>query len=345
MNIRKSTGAQGDKCIRILIICALMLCVLFCQTSANIEAKDLQKDSGLQVYLPREVTIKGDTISLGEVSIIRSDPCEGELQAKAGKIPLGRISVPGQEIVIDRSMILSRLACNGVPASQVTLTGAEKITIKREHKIIRSSEFVELASAFMKKNPPAGSVCEWEAIRVPKDLIVPEKSKDIKLVPMFAKDAAKNQIKVEIAVVQNGKAIGKYEVTFRLKYKGHRVVTLVDIPAGEVISSKNVKIEKGVANFPEPVDWKPPYGLIAKRPLAAKTVLQANMVGPVKPEIVIERNQNVVIRIESPLLVVTAMGKAMQDGREGEYIKVRNQDSQRIVLAKVKEDGTVAPIF
>ena len=322
-----------------------MFCALFCQTSVNIEARELQKDSGLQVYLPREVTIKDDTISLGEVSIIRCDPCEGGLQAKASKIPLGRISVPGQEIVVDRSMILSRLACNGIPASEVTLTGAEKITIKREHKIIKGNEFVELAGAFMKENPPSGSVCEWETIRVPKDLVVPEKSKDIKLVPRFAKDAAKNQAKVEIAVVQNGKAIGKYEVTFRLKYKCHRVVTLVDIPAGEVISSRNVRIENGVANFPEPVDWKPPYGFIARRPLAAKTVLQANMVGPVKPEIVIERNQNVVIRIVRPLLVVTAMGKAMQDGREGEYIKVRNQDSQRIVLAKVKEDGTVEPIF
>ncbi len=345
MNRRKSTGTKQDKRVRILFICALVSSVLFCRASADTEAKDLQKDSNLQIHLPREVTIKDDIISLGEVSVIRGDLRSGGLQAKASKIPLGRISVPGQEIVIDRSMILSRLACSGIPASQVTLTGAEKVTIRREHKVIKSSEFVELADEFLKKNPPAGSVCEWEAIRVPKDLVIPEKSKDIKLVPGFTKDAAKNQAKVDIAVVRDGKVIGKYEVAFRLKYKCHRVVTLVDIPACEVISSKNVKVENDVSNHPEPVDWKPPYGLIAKRPLAAGTVVQANMVGPVKPEIVIERNQNVMIRIESPLLVVTAMGKAMQDGREGEYIKVRNQDSQRIILAMVKEDGTVEPIF
>ncbi len=344
MNIRKSTRVQGYKSTRMLVICALMSCVLFCRASVNI-ASDMQKDSGLQLYLPREVTIKDDIISLGDIGIIRCDPCEVGLQAKASKISLGRISVPGQEIVVDRLMILSRLACSGIPSSRVTLTGAEKITIKREHKIIKSSEFVELAGAFLKKNPPSGSVCEWEPIRVPKDLIITEKSKDIKLFPRFAKDAAKNQAKVEIAVVRNGKQIDEYEVIFRLKYKCHRVVTLVDIPAGGVITSRNVKIENGVANFPEPVDWKPPYGLIARRPLAAKTELHASMVGPIKPEVVVERNQNVVIRIERPFLVVTAMGKAMQDGREGEYIKVRNQDSQRIILAKVKEDGTVEPIF
>jgi flagella basal body P-ring formation protein FlgA len=35
----------------------------------------------------------------------------------------------------------------------------------------------------------------------------------------------------------------------------------------------------------------------------------------------------------------------MQEGRAGEYIKVRNLDSQRMILAKVNEDGTVEPIF
>ncbi|MHC4087225.1 MAG: hypothetical protein ACYSU5_18740 [Planctomycetota bacterium] len=286
MSRRKSTRAQEHKMIGTLAACALMSCVLFCRVSANTEANNLQKDSVLKLYLPREVTIKNDTISLGEVSIIGGNPSKGGLAAKAIKIPLGRITMPGQEIVIDRSMILSRLACNGIPASKVILTGAEKITVRQLQKIIKSSEFVELASAFLKKNPPVGSACQWNAIRIPKDL--------------------KNQAKVRIAVVQNGKQIAECEVTFRLKYNCRRAVTLVDIPAGAVISSKNVKIESAISSHPEAVNWKPPYGLIAKRPLAAKTTLGPYMV-------IVRRNQNVVIRIERPLLLITAIGKTMQE--------------------------------
>lgn len=345
MSRRKSTRAQEHKMIGTLVACALMSCVLFCRVSANTEANDLQKDSVLKLYLPREVTIKDDTISLGEISITGSNPSKGGLAAKAGKIPLGRITMPGQEIVIDRSMILSRLACNGIPASKVTLTGAEKITVRRQQKIVKGSEFVELASAFLKKNPPAGSACQWNAIRIPRDLAVPEKSKDIKLSPRLARSTAKNQAKVRIAVVQNGKQIGECEVTFRLKYNCRRAVTLVDIPAGAVINSKNVKIESVISNHPEAVNWKPPYGLIAKRALAANTMLGPHMSGPVKPVVIVGRNQNVVIRIERPLLLVTAIGKTMQEGRAGEYIKVRNLNSQRIILARVKEDGTVEPVF
>ena len=64
-----------------------------------------------------------------------------------------------------------------------------------------------------------------------------------------------------------------------------------------------------------------------------------------KPPVVIERNQTVVIRIDRAGLVVTAMGKAMQQGKLGENIKVRNVDSQRVILAKVNEDGTVEPVL
>ena len=43
--------------------------------------------------------------------------------------------------------------------------------------------------------------------------------------------------------------------------------------------------------------------------------------------------------------VGTAVGKAMQDGKVGEYIKIRNIDSQRILVAKVNSDRTVEPVF
>jgi flagella basal body P-ring formation protein FlgA len=123
------------------------------------------------------------------------------------------------------------------------------------------------------------------------------------------------------------------------------VVTLVDIPAGAVIGPENVKIEKHVSDYPEPANWVLPYGLVAKRRLAAKSVVLSSMVEPVKPPVVVKRNQNVVIRIDMYGLVITAMGKTMQDGRAGEYIRVRNVDSRRIILAKVSEDGTVEPVF
>ncbi|MHC4195931.1 MAG: hypothetical protein ACYSQZ_08320, partial [Planctomycetota bacterium] len=101
----------------ISIILAVFLLILV-SSKANAE----QTDSALQIYLPRESTIEGNVPNLGQVAVIRGE--EG-LTAKAEQVTLGRISVPGQKIIIDRSTVLSRLACSGIPASEVTLSGAE----------------------------------------------------------------------------------------------------------------------------------------------------------------------------------------------------------------------------
>jgi len=331
--------------IIIIIIIYLVTPAQLCQVSANNKTNDSQKDSTLQVYLPREVTIKESCLTLGQVGIIRGNPAEDQLVAKASEIILGQISMPGQEIVIDRQMVLSRLACNGIPTSKVTLKGAEKITVRQQQQTISSGEFVTLARSFLKRNPPVTSVCQWNPIRTPKDFVIPETGKDIRFSPRLVPSSASNQARVEIAMLSGGKKIGVREVTFRLKYNCRRVVTLVDIPTGAVISPENVKIEKTQSNYPEPADWRPPYGLIAKRQLPANTVLRPHMVGPLKSPITVKRNQNVIIRIQKPGLLVTAIGKTMQEARAGEYIKVRNVDSQRIILARVNEDGTVEPVL
>jgi flagella basal body P-ring formation protein FlgA len=319
-----------------------IISVFFLLISASSNANTKQTDSALQIYLPREITIEGNVPNLGQVTIIRGR--EG-LTTKAEQVTLGRISAPGQKIIVDRSIVLSRLACSGIPASEVTLSGAEKITVTQQHQIIKGNEFVEEALAFLKQNPPQVSICQWDTIRIPKDLILSDISEDIRLSACLAKSNIKNQAKVLVSVFSGSKEIGVREVRFSLKYNCRRLVAKVDIPPGAVISRDNVKVEEATSNYPEPVNWVVPYGFVARRRLPANTVISTNMVGPVKPRILLKRNQNVFIKVDRLGLLITAIGKTMQDGRVGEYIKVRNVDSQRIIMAKVNEDGSVEPVF
>jgi len=330
------------KSIRIFIACLVMTSSLLCQALANNKTDELQTDSGLKVYMPREVTIKHSNLKLGQVSIIQgSEP----IVAKASEIALGRISVPGQKIVINRPMVLSRLASNGIPASKVTLTGSEKITVTQQNQTISSSEFVSLANSSLQKSPIGNSACKWTLIRKPKDFVVPAGSKDIKLSPRLVRTGVRHQARVEIAVLSGSNKIGVRQVTFALIYDSRRAITKADIPTGGIISPDNIKIEKIQSNIPEPSNWRPPYGLTTKKRLPANTVLRPNMLRSIESPILVKRNQNVVIRIERPGFLITASGKTMQDGKAGEYIKVRNMDSQRIIMARISEDGSVEPVL
>jgi flagella basal body P-ring formation protein FlgA len=323
------------KGVCVIAVWCLLMAAEFCQSG------DAESDASLTIYLPREIELRQETVTLGQVGIIRG----GELlAAEAGKIVLGRLSGPGQNMTIDRSKILSRLACSQIPASKVELTGAEEVTVTQKRDVIKGDEFVELAESFLRENFSGGSIYQAKAVRIPQDFVLPASGEEVKTSASLV-NRSSNPVKVRITLFTGDKQIGVRDVDFRVQYNSRRAVTAVEIPAGAMFTPENTRIETAASNQPEPADWKAPYGLICKRTLAVNTVIGPNMAAQAKPQVIIKRNQNVVIRIERGGLVVTATGKAMQNGCSGEYVKVKNADSQRIILAKVKEDGTVEPIL
>ncbi len=335
----------------------LILAVLTLLASSGQAALE-KNPTGLQIYLPRAVSINGQLPNLGQIAIIQG---EKSLIAKAEKIAMGRISVPGQKLVINRTTLLSRLACNGIPASKVTLIGAKQITLTQKHNVIKSEYFAEQAVRFLKKNLPDASICQWKPIRQPKELLMTSGSENVKTSLSFVKINSKNQAKIRVTLFSDGKKLASREVTFLLKFNTQRLVAKTDIPTGSIVNPKNIKLEKVVSNYPDPVDsaqllfsristndakkLKTGGALITKRSLKAGTVIRPGMIGTSKPQIILKRNQNVMIKYDKFGLLITAVGKAMQDGRTGEYIKVQNVNSQRVIMAKVLENGTVEPVI
>ena len=320
----------------------ILIVTVFSILSAPFCADATQEKETLKIYLPREITIEGSVPKLGEVTIIRgSEPWV----SNASDIAVGNISTPKQEIIMTRNIVLSRLACNGIPASCVTLSGAEETCIKRHHQVIAGSQFVQKATAFLKENLPDNSICQVDAIRTANDLVLSGTGEDIQLVCGLLKNNLRNQCKVQVVAFQGSQEIGRQEIPFRFRYQCRKVLTQTAIPKGGLINSENVTIESGISNYPEPAGWTAPYGLVANRSLPANTVITPNMVGTPQPQILLKRNQSVLIKIESAGFVATAPGKVLQNGVVGEYIKVQNTDSNIIIMAKVNEDGTVEPLI
>lgn len=296
----------------------------------------------LQVHLPREVTVQGSLLTLGQVSVVRGDPA---LVATAAETGLGQLSMPGQKAILDRPTILSRLASQGIAAAQVRLTGAEAVTVHRFQKTISTEEFVEIGKTFLREHPPGPSISAMIPTVKPKDLILPGQVVDLQVTPRYLRAVARGHAAVQIVVTADGKECGAREIPFRLKYQGHRIVTVKEIPEGTALTAENIKVETVELDQPEPANWKPPYGLVAVRKLPADAEVRGDMTHRVEPPVVVLRNDAVVIRIQRPELVVTAMGVALQEARAGECIKVRNVDSSRVVLCKVNTDGTVEPLL
>lgn len=296
----------------------------------------------LQIHVPREVTVSQSSLDLSQVAVVRGSP---KWATVAGGISLGRISMPGQKVVIDRATILSRLAASGIPADKVLLTGADAVTVKNGQKAIASEEFVATARRCLQELLSNRSVIEMTAVVQPKDLPLMAEAQGIQLVPRVVRSDARGLVTVQVHVVAGGRDVGVRDIPFRLKFEIRQAVAAKEIPQGAALSTDNVRIEKRASERPEPADWRPPYGMVATRALAADQEIRADGVESPQPPILVRRNEAVTIRIERPGLTITAMGQSLQEGRAGEAVKVRNADSSRIIVCKVNTDGTVEPIL
>ena len=310
--------------------------------SAAISADEASPpDDRVCIHLPREITVQNPLLSLEQVAVVTG---AGPLAATARSVRLGRFSVPGQRIVLDRATILSRLASQGISAEEVVLTGADAVTVRRRQQIISGDEFVAFAQLFLRQNPPDSSPCEGTAAAKPKDLALPNEPQNMQLVPRFVENGARGFVTVQVSVVVDGKEIGSRGIALRLRYRSHKAVTLQEIAEGTALTPENVKVEESVSDRPE-TGWKSPYGLVALRKLPAGTEIREDMIDAAQPSLVIRRNETVVIRVQRPGFLVTAVGLAMQEGRAGQFVKVRNTDSHRVIMCKVNADGTVEPVL
>lgn len=315
-----------------------MVLLFVLSASANIGAA-AQK---LSVHLPREMTVKDNTVTLGQVSVISGDD---KLTEKARQIPLGKITLAGQHLTIDRNTILSRLAANGISNSNIRITGAKSVVVKRAEQTVTDDMLAKKAEEFLKSTSSAQPTTTFELARLPREVTVPGTPKSVILTARPGKVNTSTYRSALVDVIADGKVIQSREVSFRLKHTVRQIVAKVDLPAGVPLTADNIKVETITSDRPEPKGWNAPYGLVTKRKIKAGQTIIDGMAASPKPQILIKRNQTVVIRIQTAGLLITAMGKSLSEGSVGQFIRVKNTDSGRIVVGKVNEDGTVAPVL
>jgi len=295
---------------------------------------------GLQVHLPRTVRLRGKVIRLGGLGIVRGP--DVKLVAKASNIAMGRTPWSKEKIVIDHRTILSRLAASGIKGKDVRLTGAAKITVTRDEVLFDAKRLVQVAEAFLKKARGSADQCQWRLLRKPEDLLVPD-AENIQLKPRLGRLSG-GYVYVEIAAVSGEREIGVARVPFKQLYSMRQLVAVRNVPSGGVITRENTRI--AVVSVPQkPSEWTSPYGLICSQAVRPGAVIRPSLWKPKKPLVVVRRNKGVRMKIQMNGFLIVTTGQALEDGRVGELIKVRNIDSKRIIMARVGVDGTVTPIY
>jgi flagella basal body P-ring formation protein FlgA len=297
-------------------------------------------DDRIEVYLPRERTVESAKLTLGQIALVS---CDNDKTANAAeRIALGRAPWKGEDIVLDRKTILSRLASSGFDADNVSFSGAQKVTVKRNETTVDSERIVTKGRKYLAANKPAGEGSYWSLVRMPKDLIV-QSPKGVTLTASLADKTPTGYVKVVVTAHRDEKELGSTQVLFRRGYLVQKVIATKDIAPGDKVSTDNATIVTIESLRQADGTFAPPWGMVATNRIPEGREVRSNLLRSPTQKIVVKRGQGVEMRIEGEGFAVRAAGQALQDGRPGEFIKVRNIDTKRIVVAKVNAGGYVVP--
>ena len=294
----------------------------------------------LQLYVPRTKTLTGSSITLDDLCVVRCD--DATVKAKAAAVRMGRAPFAKEVIVIDRATILSRLASRGINVRKVVFTGAASISLTRNQSVFASDEILAAAQKYLAEHSPGSADRGYRLVRKIDELTVASSGK-AKLSIRPVRDNPRGYVKLEAAAVVGKQELGAVTVLLKITYPHRQAVATELIQSGQPFTPRNTRLRTVYLNLPAPKDWSAPYGMAATRNIPADTVIVTGMTQARKLEILVRRKQVVTMVIRGPGFVVQGKGQALQDGRPGQYIKVRNSKSNRIVIAKVQHDGTVSP--
>ena len=110
--------------------------------------------------------------------------------------------------------------------------------------------------------------------------------------------------------------------------------------SGDDLGSKETYVSENDLIYPK--DLQDVAGKVLKRDVAPGMVLTTLILD--SPQ-VIRRGETVTVVVENKQLLVKTKGKAEEPGRVGERIRVKNLSSDREVVGRVADDGTVVVEF
>jgi flagella basal body P-ring formation protein FlgA len=146
---------------------------------------------------------------------------------------------------------------------------------------------------------------------------------------------------VSVSLMVDGRLYAKEILKFDVRLYRQVVVAARNMAVGETVTTESVRYERMDVGRLAPgyvTDMDKLAGLVTRRSVASGQPLNGSMVQ--KP-VMVKRGSIVTIVARVNGIEVSVYGQSLQNGREGQVIRVKNINSNKTVAAKVIDSGTV----
>lgn len=306
-------------------------CMLFSSLCLSLEIK--VKDKAL---------VDGETVSLGDIATFQ--PADDIRVDRLRAIEISVSPAPDTIRRIEKELIMYRVANHVNRDKDITLSMPESVVVERESQVISGKTLEKIFTDYVLENSPFDQdEIVIEKINTPLSLAFPKGRLDWEITEKQKNNYSGN-ISINVDFYLEGELQRKIVLSGKVGINKEVIKATRNINKGELISSKDITIvsEKGKNTKNSISSIEDVIGKRATRRIQADQTLQNGMV-MVPPAI--EKGAQIMIRAENDELVITASGKALEEGSVGDQIRVMNIASGKEIMATVKRHDLVQVQF
>ncbi|HHD57492.1 MAG TPA: flagellar basal body P-ring formation protein FlgA [Desulfobulbaceae bacterium] len=279
-------------------------------------------------------------VYLGDIASITPKGSEAETLAAE------RITAspnPGKSRTIKASTIIDMMRYNK-DAAGISWSGTESIEVTRKGQAITKEQMKGIVAEYIGrhlKNLPDAEI-RFTSVRTPGDIILPTGKITYTVRPSKPTIIGSSSFNILFAV--DGRTVKNCTVRGKLEALASVATAAVNVRRGSIITPEQVEmIRQDISKLDAPYfSMDRVDGLQAKRTIRAGKPLDTMNVAP--PPVIKKGEPVEIIASRGPLRISTK-GIATMDGRPGDFIRVKNISSSKLVYCKVDAPGVVSVEF
>lgn len=290
------------------------------------------------VIVPENAVVRGSEIMLGDIAQIAStQDGNEELVVLLRSISLGAAPAPAGSEVILGANILSALEKAQVKMSEVGYAIPRAVTVRRSGRELGADEVLASVRETIRKDKELdlqAREVSWDGTQV-----IPLGNTEIHTEQLGSAQAGKIPLRVEVLV--EGAQAARFLATAIVDDWREVPVMRRTLERGMLINTEDVQLVR-LNLFNEPADvvekLNDAVGRVLSGKIAAGETIRKSRVD-IPP--VVMRGKQVQLRYQHGALTAVASVRAMEDGHQGQVIRVRNTNSQKEINAKVISEHEV----
>ncbi|NPA12425.1 MAG: flagellar basal body P-ring formation protein FlgA [Aquificae bacterium] len=273
--------------------------------------------------------VEKPTVKISDIASIVSN--NNSFASYIGSITVIKNLPAGKKAVITSTHIKKVLSQNYIDLSQIQIKG-NKTVVKR--KIIQFDNQIleKVVKEYLQRDPNI-QVVKVSTGRFKR--LIFSKPYQIKIQEV---SKSSNYIRLKVFLLQNGQILKQFNVSVRYKQLADVVVAVRPILRGQIISENDISLKKMDMKRGYITDPSLVVNAVAKTTIQAGKPITLNMIQPDYP---VKKGSNVKVIYNRNGIRIEIVGVALENGQQGQTIKVKNPSTGKVLPCKVIGKDTV----